>query len=1763
MKPQHVPAIQKLVCTNIPVTSRLGQALCRGGYSVDGFFLNKDEALAWTIIQKQTELVKDIVKDGVNIDLRTGPSQTAALHVAAYVGSCEIISILKDAGASLKEKDVSGFTTLHYAAYNGRHEAAELLCDLGADTKCRSNDRSTPLHGAARGRSTKIIQLLFDRNFDVDCRDDNEITPLLVASMSGEIRTVQLLVKLGADAGLQDKAGNTPIHHAAKNDHTTLVEYLIGLGAELTVINNYGYNVLSVAALGKAQHVADLILQLENVDVNQQDRPSVIVPLISAARSGSFEIACLLVQNGALLEVTDDNGNTPLHTASTYGHPEVARFLLEKGANIESRNISQQTPFLFAAFCGEIGMVRLLAEYGADLEAKDSDGCCALHYAAANTNDLLLRCLLNLAVDIEVKLPNGAMVLEFATLTGKTDIASALLHFGASTTTKVEKKYTVLQPSANDQLIACAKYGNMTQMTRLLDEGVDINALSTSGRSALSVAAEYGYPHLINLVLERGGLLDVQDSNGETALWWASQCDHIEVVQRLLELGAQVGLPNSDGNSPLCVACQKGYMDIAEHLLEAGSDPNTTTNYGMTPLLLAVNADQMGVVGLLIDKGGVAVEQVVQAVQSSNRPGCVVNITRYLCDSFGSDHLLNHLGLDKNLQKAVDSASPPKKGKVVYGNQLTRPVTPQQSDTNSADDCSDPIYGDQLAIAASDDLVAEMLRLIKAGANINGTSRAAVPLLHAADQNHERAVQVLIENGAQIDSVDEDGYTALCFAAGQGNKAIIDLLCKHHANIEHKTLSGSTPLVHAVVGEHIDAVKTLLDRGAKIGLSDGNPVDSLRSAILQGAEHIIEILPRNGAKVKTVDRMEFTPLLYAVKKGKWNVTEILLKNGARLDIVPGSKISPLLMAISSGQAAIVELLAKYGADIHRLGKYDQSPLIYAAQLGKDMVVQSLIDIGANLDGKDYRGRTALSYAKEKGLQSTVKLLLQAQSLRRDGRYVKKAEEQRRDPKTSFEYRPLSKGSIRVLELQPGQKGNVVSFSLIHVELSKPPSFEALSYEWKGKIGTVPTRCDGERILVTPNCYAALEILRSETETRILWIDAICINQQDTLERGIQVSMMYDIFSKATSVLMWVGEEEDDSDLAFDSIPALSRAMEEIQKSPGFTDTTSKQVKKDLLLERPEIQDLTEQPKVATETWETWYELYRRSYFTRAWIFQEIILAGPRGEVMCGTRQCSWDTFKSALQAYTILQMDFDDSLEAIMNDDKDFRSERYLRLDSALWAMSSFKAGDLRDKVFAALGLAFGNGKDHQAWGPLRVPKVDYSKSVEEAFISANRYIISCYGDDSLWSSLDPINQSPPTGGKKSLPSWAFDFRKPALFDFNPFPENDMRYTTWLPGRPTTTQSSLHVNGYEVDTVYCKVPIAKDKSTVDVVKTVVRYVAGLGRSIYGLSPSIGNPSVQSGSHEDLGKSYSRTNLAALLRTLMTLDGCSANEEMNFATYVAWQLMTDNGTSQSFKTPPDFLRVGIETWRQLSHELANFDLAVCKNMESQHRYEYDLVYTKKGHFGLAPSLEGEEGLLMTVIGGCKDLVLLRRKGSSKDTWYEYVSKVYMYDWTKDKIKTSQDLGDDLKQVRFEIRLNFLERFNRLIKSEMSVEYAEPVEQLFLDLSVNQVLQRDGVQVVEPWASQYVDAIQDTRYGNAIWARYHIFGEVVDGSIEGLTVLESITQDAMGYKKHAPEQYAEAVSFYKGTSSVDGHTDVIEVILRVDGEDLTGKYIPESG
>lgn len=96
-------------------------------------------------------------------------------------------------------------------------------------------------------------------------------------------------------------------------------------------------------------------------------------------------------------------------------------------------------------------------------------------------------------------------------------------------------------------------------------------------------------------------------------------------------------------------------------------------------------------------------------------------------------------------------------------------------------------------------------------------------------------------------------------------------------------------------------------------------------------------------------------------------------------------------------------------------------------------------------------------------------------------------------------------------------------------------YDALSYVWGDPEETLPLSIDGHRLDVTTNLHAALSRLRHSSFPRLLWIDAICINQRDHSEKEQQIQYMGVIYSQVNCVIVWLGEATDDSDLACERI----------------------------------------------------------------------------------------------------------------------------------------------------------------------------------------------------------------------------------------------------------------------------------------------------------------------------------------------------------------------------------------------------------------------------------------------------------------------------------------------------------------------------------------------------------------------------------------------------------------------------------------------------
>ncbi len=126
------------------------------------------------------------------------------------------------------------------------------------------------------------------------------------------------------------------------------------------------------------------------------------------------------------------------------------------------------------------------------------------------------------------------------------------------------------------------------------------------------------------------------------------------------------------------------------------------------------------------------------------------------------------------------------------------------------------------------------------------------------------------------------------------------------------------------------------------------------------------------------------------------------------------------------------------------------------------------------------------------------------------------------------YPPLSNStdSLRLLVLLPGAKGQSIRCQLVSTTFSANPQYEALSYAWGAnpKSALQSISVNGAQVKVGRNLWCALSHLRNATYARVLWIDALCINQDDTDEKNKQIPLMLFIYSRAKGVLVWLGTQ---------------------------------------------------------------------------------------------------------------------------------------------------------------------------------------------------------------------------------------------------------------------------------------------------------------------------------------------------------------------------------------------------------------------------------------------------------------------------------------------------------------------------------------------------------------------------------------------------------------------------------------------------------------
>lgn len=145
----------------------------------------------------------------------------------------------------------------------------------------------------------------------------------------------------------------------------------------------------------------------------------------------------------------------------------------------------------------------------------------------------------------------------------------------------------------------------------------------------------------------------------------------------------------------------------------------------------------------------------------------------------------------------------------------------------------------------------------------------------------------------------------------------------------------------------------------------------------------------------------------------------------------------------------------------------------------------------------------------------------------------------------FVYSPLPHDQpvTRLLRLAPGDDQNaIIQCKIFEYNLeprAEDHQYEALSYVWGDQDDTVEIQLNDLAFYITRNLYTALRHLRDRVLERVIWVDAVCINQKDHNEKGLQIQFMASVFGYARQVIVWLGDAHDRGDEAFRHIHAVA------------------------------------------------------------------------------------------------------------------------------------------------------------------------------------------------------------------------------------------------------------------------------------------------------------------------------------------------------------------------------------------------------------------------------------------------------------------------------------------------------------------------------------------------------------------------------------------------------------------------------------------------
>ena len=419
---------------------------------------------------------------------------------------------------------------------------------------------------------------------------------------------------------------------------------------------------------------------------------------------------------------------------------------------------------------------------------------------------------------------------------------------------------------------------------------------------------------------------------------------------------------------------------------------------------------------------------------------------------------------------------------------------------------------------------------------------------------------------------------------------------------------------------------------------------------------------------------------------------------------------------------------------------------------------------------------------------------------------------------SFQYRQLKDNEIRLLKPHP-RSSDSLCYSIKHVSLASKPRYAALSYTWGPPGDAHHILLNGQRFSIRHNLHDALDqISGTKLVKQYLWVDAICINQAESVdaldERSIQITLMKQVYEQAGKVLVWLGLPANDLNnrLAFSLMEIYEKRYRRVMLQgrpyrPWWWQTkqrTSADDLADFKVSMSPSKDKIIYDVPGSHTYKAWLgivSLYKSPWWTRTWVFQEATIperwamffatgimvsrSPSKVKFLCGDQQTSWHELAvTRFVAGSVLNTPEIDSqfLQGFSKNFEEIAKFREKRVQhnirSLLDTIQSFRdtqCFDPRDKVYAPLCLASDDAR--------RFLIPDYAtKTVLDVYIDVARYCLTQTGHtlDFLGYTMyqgDEQSAETPQGVRSTFPSWVPNFS--ASLKVTPIPK-----VLFVPARP-------------------------------------------------------------------------------------------------------------------------------------------------------------------------------------------------------------------------------------------------------------------------------------------------------------------------------------------------------------------------------------------